>query len=130
MLVPVSARIAAVLLWVSALGLGIPCLIAIRNLLMGRGIPLVLGFPAYGGGPFERHGLQTTVALLSGFLLVCLLEAAAGWLLWSGLRSGALLALFLLLPGGLYWWGFALPYPPILALLRTVLIILSWPGLK
>ncbi len=48
MLVPVSARIAAVLLWVSALGLGIPCLMAIRNLLMGRGIPLVLGFPPTG----------------------------------------------------------------------------------
>ena len=130
MVVPVSARVAAVLLWVSALGLGSPCLMAIRNLLVGRGIPIVLGFPAYGSGPFERHGLPTTVALLSGFLLVCLLEGAAGGLLWSGLRRGALLAVFLLIPGGLYWWGFALPYPPILALLRTVLILFSWSGLK
>jgi len=110
MVVPVSCTRGSRLLWVSALGLGIPCLIAIRNLLMGRGIPLVLGFPAYGGGPFEQHGLPTTVALLSGFLLVCLLEGTAGGLLWSGLRSGALLALLLLVPAGLYWWGFALPY--------------------
>ena len=130
MTIPVPARVAAVLLWVSAVGLGIPCLMAIRNLMMGRGIPLVLGFPAYGGGPFERHGLPTTVALLSGFLLVCLLEGVAGFLLWSGLRSGALLALLLLLPGAVYWWGFSLPYPPLVALLRTIPILFSWQSLK
>jgi hypothetical protein len=38
---------------------------AIRNLLAGRDIPTVMGFPAYGRGPFELHGIPTTVPLLA-----------------------------------------------------------------
>jgi len=102
---------------------------AIRNLSSGREIPLVFGFPAYGRGAFERRGLRTTIPLLLGFLLVCTLEAVAGGLLWGGHRSGAILALGLLVPGGLYWWGFDLPYPPVAAFLRTVLILVGWSAL-
>ena len=130
MTIPSSLRVAAVLVWIAAAGLGIPCLLAIRNLSSGRGIPLVLGFPAYGGGAFERHGLRTTVPLVAGFLLVCILEGVAGWLLWGGHRTGAILALALLAPGALYWWGFDLPYPPILAIVRTILIVVGWSSLK
>jgi hypothetical protein len=57
------------------------------------------------------------------------LEAVAGTLLWSGQRNGAILALVLLLPGAVFWVGFDLPYPPIIALVRTVLIVLSWSSL-
>jgi hypothetical protein len=129
MSVPTSLRAAAVLVWISSVGLGVPCVMAIRNLSIGRGIPLVMGFPAYGGGAFERHGLPTTIPLLLGFLLVCLLEAVAGWLLWGGHRSGAILALALLAPGAVYWWGFDLPYPPMAAIVRTVLIVIGWSSL-
>lgn len=120
---------AAILVWISAVGLGTPCVMAIRNLRVGRGIPLVLGFPAYGGGAFERHGLETTIPLLTGFLVVALLEAAAGWLLWGGYKLGAIASIALLVPGAVYWWGFDLPYPPIVALARVVLIVLAWPVL-
>jgi hypothetical protein len=127
--VATSLRAAAILLWISAFGLGVPCLVAIRNLSSGRGIPFVFGFPAYGGGAFERHGIQTTVPLLLGFFLVCILEAIAGWLLWGGHRSGGILALVLLVPGALYWWGFDLPYPPIAAVFRTILILVGWSAM-
>jgi hypothetical protein len=127
--VPISLRAASVLLWVSTFGLGIPCLMAIRNLFEGRGISYVLGFPAYGGGGFERHGLVTTVPLLIGFLIVVLIEGYAGWLLWNGHKTGGVLALILLLPGAVYWWGFDLPYPPIAAIIRTVLILIGWTRL-
>jgi hypothetical protein len=130
MSIPISLRFAAILVWISAVGLGVPCIMAIRNLAAGRGIPLVLGFPAYGGGAFERHGLSTTIPLLLGFLLICLLEAIAGWLLWGGHRSGAILALALLVPGAIYWWGFDLPYPPIAAVVRVILIVLGWSSLS
>jgi hypothetical protein len=89
-----------------------------------------MGFPAYGRGPFERIGLPTTVPLLAAFLLVCILEAVAGFLLWGGYRSGAVLSLVLLPLGGIFWWGFALPIPPILALVWTALILLNWPALQ
>ncbi len=127
--VPVSLRIASGLLWLSTFGLGIPCLMAIRNLNAGRGIPYVFGFPAYGGGGFERHGLATTIPLLVGFLVVCIIEGYAGLLLWNGRKTGAILALILLVPGMVYWWGFDLPYPPIAAVVRTILIVICWSSL-
>ena len=123
-------RIAAFLHWFIAIGLGVFCFPAIRNLLTGRPIPMVMGFPAYGRGPFERVGIPTTVPLLVAFLLVCILEFVAGVLLWGGYRSGAILALVLLPAGAVFWWGFALPIPPIFALVWTMLILLSWQALR
>ncbi len=129
MSVPVLLRVAAALQGFIAVGIGVFCFPAIRNLRMGRDIPLVMGFPAYGRGPFERIGLPTTIPLLVGFLLVCMLEAVASVLLWQGHVSGALLSLVLLPLGALFWWGFALPIPPIFALIWTLLILLNWQAL-
>ena len=122
-------RIAAILHWIVAVGFGMFCFPAIRNLLRGEDIPIVMGFPAYGRGPFERVGIPTTVPLLAAFLLVCILEAVAGFLLWGGHMSGAVLALVLLPAGAVFWWGFALPIPPIFAVIWTILILLGWQTL-
>jgi hypothetical protein len=126
----VLLRAAAILHWFIAVGLGVFCVPAIRNVLAGRPIPIVMGFPAYGMGPFERVGIPTTAPLLAAFLLVCILEGVAGFLLWDGRMSGAILALALLPAGGVFWWGFALPIPPIFALIWTALILLSWNTLR
>jgi hypothetical protein len=130
MTVPIQLRVAAVLLWITGLGTGVFCLPAIRNLLIGRDIPYIMGLPAYGKGPFEHVGIPTTVPLLVAVLLVCILEGVAGLLLWRGYKVGAILALVLVPAGGIFWWGFALPFPPIFALVRTILIVLSWQSLK
>ena len=124
--VPTTIRAAAVLVWISAIGLGLPCLMCLRNLLAGRPIPRVLGYPAYGEGPFEQHGFATTPLLITAFLAVCLLEAVGASSLWGGHKFGAVLALAALPLGAIFWWGFALPYPPIMAVIRTVLLVLSW----
>lgn len=126
----VQLRVAAVLLWITAFGFGVFTLPAMRNLLMGRDIPYVLGFPAYGKGPFERVGIPTTVPLLAAFLIVCILEGVAGVFLWGGTKAGAVLALVILPAGAIFWWGFALPLPPVFALVRTTLIVLSWQSLR
>jgi len=128
--VPALIRVAAFLHWFIAVGLGVFCFPAIQNLLNGRDIPFVMGFPAYGRGPFERVGIPTTIPLLAMFLLVCILEAVAGVLLWGGYKSGAILALALLPAGAVFWWGFALPIPPIFALIWTVLILLNWSAFQ
>ncbi len=128
--ISVSLRIATVLVVISAFGLGIPCIMAIRNLAAGRGIPFVFGYPAYGCGGFERHGLITTIPLLVGFLIICIAEAYTAWLLWGGYKNGAILALVLVIPGAIYWWGFDLPFPPVAALIRTILIVGSWSSLQ
>jgi hypothetical protein len=127
--VALELRIAAILLWINGAGFGLFCIPAIRNLLAGRDIPIIMGFPTYGGGPFERAGIATTLPLLAGFLLVCILEVMAGFLLWDGSKAGAILALALLPAGALFWWGFALPFGPILAVLRTLLIVIRWESL-
>ena len=127
---PLFLRVAAILLWIDAVGFGLPCIMAINHFLSGQGILYIMGFPTYGRGPFERYGLQTTVPLLAGFLSVCTLEGLAGWLVWRGRRSGAILSLILLPAGAVYWWGFALPFPPVFAIARTPLILLSWSRLK
>ena len=59
-----------------------------------------------------------------------ILEALAGWWLWQGRRSGAVFALVLLVPSAVFWWGFDLPYPPILASIRTLLILFAWSSLR
>jgi hypothetical protein len=123
-------RAAAVLAWVGGLGFGIPGVMALRSLLAGRGIITLFGFPTYGNGPFERNGVHSTVALVSGFVLVCALECVAGVLLWAGHKSGAVLALALLPFGAAYWWGFALPIPPMFAIARTVAILVAWRALR
>jgi hypothetical protein len=89
-----------------------------------------LGFPTYGGGPFEDIGIATTVPLLVLFLLVCAAEAAAGWWLWQHRRAGAVLALALLPAEFAFWIGFALPFGPVAGLARTVLVLLGWPSLR
>ena len=123
-------RIASGLAWFSGLGFGLCCAYGIWHLLQGRGIAQVMGFPTYGGGPFERFGMPTTVPLMVAFLLVCALECVAGWMLWSGGRSGALLALALLPIEGFFWYGFALPYGPVLGAVRTALILFAWSSLQ
>jgi hypothetical protein len=126
---PIGLRVAAILLWLNGIGFGVFCIPAIRSLSMGRDIPMVMGFPAYGRGPFERIGIPTTVPLLAGFLLVCILEVVAGLLLWGGSKVGAIIALALLPAGAIFWWGFALPFGPIFAVISTVLIVLGWQAL-
>jgi hypothetical protein len=130
MIVPPLLRVAAGLQGFIAVGLGVFCIPAIRNLLIGRDIPIVMGFPAYGGGPFERAGIPTTVPLLAAFLLVCVLAGVASILLWNGQKSGAILTLVLLPVGAVFWWGFALPIPPVFALVWTALIVLNWQALS
>ena len=56
--IPLLIRVAAVLHWITAVGFGVFCFPAIWNLIKGRDIPIVLGFPAYGRGPFERVGIS------------------------------------------------------------------------
>lgn len=130
MKIPVLLRLAGIFLLVNGVGFGVFCIPAIRNLLAGRDIPIVMGFPAYGRGPFEHAGIQTTIPLLAGFLLVCVLEAVAGLLVWGGSRVGAILALALLPAGAIFWWGFALPFGPVFALLSTLFLLLGWGSLR
>jgi hypothetical protein len=128
--VDVLLRIAAILFAVNGFGFGACAVYGIQSLASGNGVPTVMGFPSYGGGPFERRGIPSTVPLLAGFLVVCLLEVVAAWGMWTGQRWGAWLGLALLPFGAVYWWGFALPFGWVLRLGGSVLVLLRWDGLR
>lgn len=110
------------------LGFGIPGLVGMRHLAERGEVWTFMGFPTYGGGPFERAGIETSVPLLGAFVVVCLAEVVVGVLLILGERAGAWLALGLLPLELVFWIGFALPFGPLLGLVRTAFVIWSLFG--
>lgn len=116
-------RAAAVLAWISGLGFGLPAVLGLRHFAQHHEVWTFMGFPTYGGGPFERWGIPTSVPLLAGFVAVCAAEIVVGVLLWSGRSIGLSLAIGLLPFELIYWIGFALPYGPILGAIRTISLI-------
>jgi hypothetical protein len=124
----VKLRVAAIVTWACALGFGLPCVYAIWYFAHRGQVWTFLGFPTYGGGPFEDLGIHTTVPLLVGFLVVCAAELVTGWLLWQHRRAGLVLALVLLPVEFAFWLGFALPFGPVTGVARTALVLLAWPS--
>ncbi len=118
-------RAASVLSVLLGLGFGLPGAYGAWYLAEHRRVWTFLGFPTYGGGPFERWGLATSVPLLAAFVAVCAAEVVVGAMLWSGGRAGLWLALALLPAELVFWVGFALPFGPLLGLARTVLVVVT-----
>jgi hypothetical protein len=77
----------------------------------------LMGLPAL-SGPFERLGIERVVRLGWVFVGLSSLEVLAGMLLWQRRRSGAWLSMSLLPAAAVFWVGFALPGPPLVAILR------------
>jgi hypothetical protein len=116
---------AGALSWVLGLGFGIPAVIGARHLAATGEVWLLWGLPTYGDGPLERIGIESTVPLLVGFIVVCLAEVVTGTMLLLG-APGAVAASWVLLPFELaFWIGFALPFGPVLAVVRSVLVLLA-----
>jgi hypothetical protein len=107
------------------LGFGIPCAFGIAHLARTGDVWTFMGFPTYGGGPFDRIGLSTTVALMVGFLVVCVAECVLAVLLWIDSPVAAVFS-YVLLPIELtFWIGFALRLGPPLGIARTILVLFS-----
>lgn len=117
-------RVAAALCsLVLGLGFGIPGAIGAWHRARTGETWTFLGFPTYGGGPFERWGIPTTVGLLAGFVLVCAAEVALAVMILLDAPGTTPLALLLLPAEIVFWVGFALPAGPPLGLARTVLLL-------
>jgi hypothetical protein len=125
-----SAQIAAVLTWVYAAGFGIPAVYVVPYLVRNRELPTFLDlFPMYGGPWSARVEVRTLVVLLISFLVLTLVAAWAGWLVWNGSRAGALLSLVLLPVEAVFWLGFALPIPWVFGVARIAFLALAWKSL-
>lgn len=125
------ARIDAVVTWVYAAGFGLPAIpIAIYHLNTGR-LPTFFGmFAMYGGRWSDRFSPGVFAALLVAFLLVLIVTSFAAWLVWRGLRVGAVMSLALLPVEIVFWIGFDLPVPWFVGIARVVLLLLAWNSLS
>ncbi|MGY0535945.1 hypothetical protein ACW14X_00405 [Nocardioides sp. YJ-D4] len=121
----VWSRTAALLSGLLAIGFGIPAAYGTHYFATHDEVWTFMGFPTYGYGPFVDVGIPTSVLLLAGFTAVCAAEAVVGFLLWSRPRLGGWLS-FAVLPFEIaYWWGFALPFGPIVGLVRTAAVVMG-----
>jgi hypothetical protein len=117
-----AAALCSILL---GLGFGLPAVFGTLHFAQTGEVWTFMGFPSYGGGPFERLGLPTTVPLLLGFVGVCAAEVAVGAMLLLGVPRAALFSHLLLPFEFAYWFGFALPFGPPFGIARTVLLLLA-----
>jgi hypothetical protein len=107
------------------LGFGIPGILGALHFARTGEVWMFLGFPTYGGGPFGRLGLPTSVPLLMGFVLVCLAEVAIGVMLLLDVPHAATVSYVLLPFEFACWIGFALPFGPPFGIARTILLLLA-----
>ena len=131
-MVPVLAlKASAALMWLIALGFGIPAPFVAGHLLREGRLPTFMGlFPMYGGGAFERWPHHAFAVALGLFAALSALELFAGWLLWQGEGLGAWMAIALLPIEIVFWVGFAVPIPPMVAVVRLVLLAVGWSALR
>ena len=122
-------RIGAGLLWFIGLGFGLPAIWCAVRVAAGQDLPMMFGFRAF-DGPFVRLGDAWLATLLLAFAAVCLVDVVAGVLLWRQSAAGAWLAVATLPLGAVFWYGFALPIPPMAALIRSLLIWSGWDRLR
>lgn len=118
-----ATRTAAVLAWLPGLGFGLPGAYAIRYFAEWHQPWIFMGFPTYGGGPFEDIGIETSVPLLVLFLAVCLAELAAGVALWRRARGSVAAGLALLPLEFAFWIGFALPFGFVFGAARAAVLL-------
>lgn len=123
--VPGARLTAATAALVVGLGFGVPCAVGLVHLARTGEVWQFLGFPTYGGGPFERVGIATTIPLMAIFLLVCLAETVLASLLWAGHPVAGRMSHALLPVELVFWIGFALPVGPPLGLARSGLVVLA-----
>ena len=83
------------------------------------------------GGPWSAGVADDTLALLlMGFLVVTVVASWTAWLIWKGVRLGAVVNLALLPVEAVFWVGFALPFPWLIGIARAALIASSWHSFK
>jgi len=121
----------ALMTWLYAAGFGgstIP--VAIYLARRGR-LPTFFGlFEMYGGPWWSRYGRRTFTWFLLAFFFVAGLAAFAACLVWTASKLGAVVTLIVLPVEATFWFGFDLPIPKALGLLRVVLLTLGWSSLS
>ena len=112
--------------FVSTVGIALILRVALRE----RRFPIVFGRIETLKGPFDALGLDTKVAIGITFIAISALKFVAAAWLWDARLDGAILQLALLGASTVFWYGFAVPYGPVLGVPQVILIALVWSDLS
>jgi len=123
-----TLKVTVVILCLDALGWIVGVLPTLYYALTHRALPTLAGIRLL-SGPFERLGLDSLIVAGLLFVVVSALKLLAAYGLAHGQREGAVLALILLGLSVIFWYGFALPFGPLVGLPELVLLVLVWGSL-
>ena len=101
----------------------------LRFALVNKSLPSFFGAFRMLSGPFEALGIDGLINAGLVFVAISALKYLSAYWLWDGRVDGAVLQLILLGVSAIYWYGFAVPYGPVLGLPQLVLIGLIWKDL-
>jgi len=91
-----------------------------------RGLPSLGGIRLLGGGPFETLGIDALIVAGIVYVVVSALKIMAAYWLWNSRLDGAVLELILLGLSTIFWYGFVLPFGPVVGIAQVVLLVLVW----
>ena len=114
-----------VLILIDGLGWGIGVLPTLKYMLDHRALPTFAGIRLL-SGPFEALGIDAMIAAGLSFVMIGGLKLLAAHWVWNLRMDGAILELILLGISIPFWYGFALPFGPIIGLAEVVLLALTW----
>lgn len=119
----------AVLVYVDGFGWIIGVLPTLYYAFKRRDLPRLLGIRLL-SGPFEALGLDALIVAGLLYVIVSGLKILAAYWIWNSRLDGAVLELILLGLSALFWYGFALPFGPVVGILQLVLLALVWRTLR
>lgn len=125
---PLMTALVIVIL-IDSLGWSIGVITVLRYALTNNAFPIVGGIRLLGGGPFDALGLGSMVVAGMVFVVVSALKILAAYWLWHFRMEGAVLELILLALSMIFWYGFALPFGPVVGIIQLVLLGLVWGNL-
>jgi hypothetical protein len=129
--VPAAARWAAIVCWGYAAAFGLPAVPVAMYLVREGRLPWFGDlFPMYGGPWSDRLTPTEFAGTAVAFLALTVVVAGGARRLWDGHRGGAVLVLATLPVEAVFWFGYALPFPPLLAFLRVALVGAAWSRLR
>ncbi len=124
-----SLKVTVVVVCFDALGWIVGVLPTLYYAFTHRALPTVASIRLL-SGPFERLGLDSLIVAGLLFVVVSALKLLAAYWLAQAQREGDVLALILLGLSAIFWYGFALPFGPLVGLPELGLLVLVWGRLS
>src|SRR5574341_1771223 len=97
--------------------------------LTHKSLPSILGLFRALSGPFEALGIEGLTVAGLVFVAISAVKFLSAYWLWDGRLDGAILQIILLAVSAIFWYGFAVPYGPVLGVPQFILIALVWKDL-